>query len=57
MFRDLERLYSCRILAWAEPTDDGVQFIASQRGRLIVADSLGNLLLALSSAAVYALAA
>ena len=57
MHRDLEHLYSCLILAWAEPTDDGVQFIATQHGRLIVADSIGNLLLALTGAEVYAIAA
>lgn len=57
MIESIEREYSCRILQWAEPVDDCLQFTAIQHGRVIVADSMELLIIALSPPAVYRMAA
>lgn len=41
-----EAAFSCRVLQWAEPTDDGegVQFtVVDRTGRLVIADTFGLL--------------
>lgn len=57
MFRTFERQYHCRILAWAEPTDDGVQYVAEQHGAIIVAASEALLVEALTSVVEWRIAA
>lgn len=55
-----EAAFSCRVLQWAEPTDDEgrVQFtVLDARGRLIIADSVELLALELTPAAPYRMAA
>lgn len=43
----LETVYHCRVLSWAEPTDNGMEFRAITReGQLIVADTVALLILA-----------
>lgn len=59
MQHDLEAQFNCRIIQWAEPNDDGLEFSAFQPGHgLIVADSAELLILALMPLApAYQLAA
>lgn len=59
MQHQLETQFNCRIIQWAEPNDDGLEFSAFVPGEgLIVADSAALLILALMPVVpVYQLAA
>lgn len=48
----LETLYSARVVAWAEPTDDGERYEVVVAGRRIVADTPHLLLRAVVADAV-----
>lgn len=55
---DITIVFACRIIAWAEPTDCGVEFRAiTVNGQLIVADTMALLVLGLSECAPMLMAA
>lgn len=46
----IEQQFHCKVVQWAEPTDDGAIFSAVKDGRWLMAESLALLISALQDA-------